>query len=165
MKIIRSLPLAAAAMAATMMLAAPGMAAAATAPSHPDYAAEATSYQNATLSAALARAPGGMRISPNTVEWNDYTVMMTVPATPDASTASPDTNPCWNQYSCVYNAPNQAGTRLQFQDAGYYQDLYTYGGPHWQTLSWRNRRPYRAWLNQYKPPSWGHHVHAGIHPG
>jgi Peptidase inhibitor family I36 len=144
----------AAASAAAIMLAAPEMATAATTPGHLGYAAEATSYQNTTLGAALATAPGGVRISPNTVEWNDGAVLMTVPAASHAPSAAPATLPCDNGYTCVYNAPNLGGTRLQFRDAGYYQNLDQYVRG-WQTRSWRNRYPDRAWLNQYKTSDHG----------
>jgi hypothetical protein len=46
------------------------------------------------------------------------------------------------------NAYNFGGERLQFKDAGPYQDLYYYGGLLWETLSWSNTRGQRAWLNQ-----------------
>jgi len=144
----------AAAIAATTMLAAPGMAKAATTPAHPGYAAEATSYQNTTLGAALATVPSGVRISPSTVEWNDDAVLMTVPTAAHPATAIPATLSCDNGYTCVYNEPNLGGVRLQFRDAGYYQNLDQYV-KNWQTRSWRNRYPDRAWLNQYRTADHG----------
>jgi hypothetical protein len=54
-----------------------------------------------------------------------------------------------NDWTCVYNQLRGAGTRLQFQDAGYYQDLHAYGGNNWITESYSNTRGQRSWLNQY----------------
>jgi hypothetical protein len=138
--------------AASLMLVAPGTVA--TASTHPSYAAEASSYQNSVISSAMARAPAGVRVSPTQVQWDNYAVVLTVPATAGASTLSPavaDTCPApiiGYRWSCVYNAYNFGGERLQFKDAGPYQDLYYYGGLLWETLSWSNTRGQRAWLNQ-----------------
>lgn len=129
--------------------------------------AKATAYQDSTIAAAMARKPGGVRIAPAVVEWNRGTVVMTVPSTPrgnvaalpSSATAGAPTPPrgsrssCptgeLNQWSCVYNQTYWNGTRLEFQSIGYYQDLYSYGGTSWVTLSWVNQTDHRTWLNQY----------------
>lgn len=128
-----------------------GVASAATSPPVARFAAEATSYQNATLAAALANNPSGTRIGPTQVEWNNGTVIMTVPATPNGSASSCPgasfSHP--TGWTCVYNNTHFNGTRLQFADAGYYQDLEAYGGLRWNSHSYSNTRPFRSWLNQY----------------
>jgi hypothetical protein len=53
-----------------------------------------------------------------------------------------------NDWTCVYNQLQGAGTRLQFQDAGYYQDLHHYGGNNWISESYSNTRGQRSWLNE-----------------
>lgn len=128
---------------------------------------QATAYQNSTIAAAIAHHPGGVRIAPAVVEWNHGTVVMTVPASPrgnvlalpsSATTGAPapprgSRSSCptgeLNQWSCVYNQTYWNGTRLEFQSIGYYQDLYSYGGTNWVTLSWVNQTDHRTWLNQY----------------
>lgn len=133
----------------------------------------ATPYQNATIAAALARNPAGVRVAPAVVTWNGGDVVMTVPATAKGSVAalppsatsnarfrpriraimagSRDSCPAgvFTFWSCVYNQTNWNGTKLEFKDTGYYQDLYAYGGTSWVTLSWSNRASHRTWLNQY----------------
>ena len=68
--------------------------------------------------------------------------------TPDGSTSS---CPGWSvfgsvAYSCVYNATNWDGTRLQFRDQNIFQDLRKYGGYSWTTLSFVNNLGDRSWL-------------------
>jgi hypothetical protein len=133
----------------------------------------ATPYQNATIAAALARNPAGVRVAPAVVTWDRGDVVMTVPATPKGNVialpasakssaryhpkimaitaGSRDSCPAgvFTFWSCVYNQTNWNGTRLEFKDTGYYQDLYAYGGTNWVTLSWSNRASHRTWLNQY----------------
>jgi hypothetical protein len=165
----------AAAIGAGAMVAVDGTASAAAPPGHPDYAAQATSFQNVALKAAMTRAPKGMRVSPSEVEWNDYAVVMTVPAAATKSTLEPnvaDTCPApiiGRRWTCVYDDFNFRGVRLQFSDAGYYQDLHYYGGGDWVTHSWSNTRSQRSWLNYY--PGSGNHglsycmtgnAHAGV---
>ena len=147
----------AAAGTASLMLAIPGASAAfASTQSHPNFAAEATSFQNSALNAAMTRAPGGVRINANQVEWNNGTVVMTAPAAAGKSTLAPDASDTCpapiigTRWSCVYDEVNFGGIRLQFSDAGYYQDLHYYGGNEWETESWSNTRGQRAWLNEYE---------------
>jgi hypothetical protein len=143
---------------ATAMPAMAASAATTAAPASANFAARATSYQNAALKTALRRMPEGRRISPSQVEWRTAhggLVVMTVPAKAGGSTLSPDVaDSCpapiiGTRWSCVYNLTNFAGTRLQFTDAGPYQDLHAYGGTSWETFSWSNTRGQRAWLNQF----------------
>lgn len=133
--------------------------------------AAATPYQNATIAAALANNPAGTRVAPAVVSWDAGTVQMVVPSGPGGSTAtlSPTAtgsgsganlgalpngsrsscpSSLFTQWSCVYNGYSWNGTMLEFQDSGYYQNLYQYGGTNWVTLSWSNTTGDRAWLNQ-----------------
>jgi hypothetical protein len=121
------------------------------------FAAKASTYQNAEITAALSRAPGGVRVAPGQVEWNDYAVVLTVPTTAQASTlptalpAATDSCPApiiGYRWTCVYTQFYYEGRRLQFKDAGYFQDLRYYGGAAWMTMSWSNTRGQRTWLQQ-----------------
>src|SRR5690348_14475498 len=134
------------------------------------FASSATAYQNSTVASALARAPSGQRVAPGVVEWANYSVVMAVPKTRTGTTASmavptgaavaasPDvlaagTGGCpsgvLTKWNCVYSQTGFGGTRLQFKDSGYYQDLWYWGGGSWVTKSYSNTRGYRGWLNQY----------------
>jgi hypothetical protein len=138
------------------------------------YSAQASQYQNRVIAAALQTNPSGTRIAPDMVEWNNDSVLMTVPTTsdgaPGVATATAATvrskrhrataaatggcpTPNWlgegYYWECVYNQVDWHGTRLQFKDAGYYQDLWSYGGNSWHTESWSQTRGQRSWLNQY----------------
>jgi hypothetical protein len=133
-------------------------ASAATSSPRPSFASQATSFQNSTISAALRRAPGGKRTGSGQVEWRQHghlAVVMTVPATAKGSTLAPnvaDSCPApiiGTRWSCVYDEISFGGTRLQFTDAGPYQDLHNYGGNEWDTNSWSNTRGQRAWLNEF----------------
>ena len=121
------------------------------------FAAKASTYQNAEITAALSRAPGGVRVAPGQVEWNNYAVVLTIPATAQASTlptalpAATDSCPApiiGNRWTCVYSQRYFGGRRLQFKDAGYFQDLHYYGGVSWITNSWSNTRGQRTWLQE-----------------
>jgi len=119
------------------------------------YTAGATGYQNDTIAQALANNPAGRRISASQIEWNDGTVVMAVPVTPDAS-SPPCPSTFTTHWTCVYSGTNWTGTQLEFKDQGYYQDLYAYGGSSWHTWSFDNELRQRTWLNQYAD-----HAHSG----
>jgi len=144
------------------------------------FAAKASTYQNAEIAAALSRAPGGVRVAPGQAEWNNYAVVLTVPTTqastlPTVLPAASDSCPApiiGYRWTCVYSKQYFGGSRLQFKDAGYFQDLHYYGGVSWITNSWSNTRGQRTWLQEY--PSHnnaGHEIcltgnaHAGILSG
>jgi hypothetical protein len=118
-------------------------------------ATAATSFQNATISAALENNSSGVRVSTSEVEWKNGAVTMTVPANPDAGVGGCPSGIASGQWTCVYDELSFHGTRLQFQDAGYYQDLRQYGGADWDTLSYSNTRGQRSWLNEYKTGNHG----------
>lgn len=120
------------------------------------YAAQASAYQNTTIAQALGRQPSGQRISASEVQWNGGSVVMAVPATPNAS-SPPCPSSLFTHWTCVYNQTNWNGTQLEFKDQGYYQDLYAYGGSGWKTYSYDNELRQRTWLNQYES-----HTHSGI---
>src|SRR4051794_28288783 len=88
------------------------------------YASAATAYQNSTIAAALARAPGGTRVAPDTVEWSNPSVILKVPSTADATTVTPldGTFGCPSsfnhQWTCVYSGTGGGGRPVRLQDAG-----------------------------------------------
>jgi hypothetical protein len=136
-----------------------GAAAFATAtPNEQSYAAAATTYQNATIAGVLAASHSGTRIGPSRVEWNGGAVIMTVPASPEASPGSCPRPSLTHIYgwTCVYDSVNFHGVRLQFADCCYYQNLRAYGGARWASRSYSNTRPFRSWLNQYTSGDHGH---------
>jgi len=162
--------------AGLMVLIAPGQAALAS--TAPGFAARATAFQNSTLRAAMARAPGGVRIGPAQVEWKHYTVLMTVPTAPVKSTLQSNaTDSCpapfiGTRWNCVYDEHYFAGTRLQFSDAGSFQDLWYYAGSNWQTFSWSSTRSQRGWLFEHTDLRHGGYAlcmtgnaHAGVYDG
>src|ERR1700733_1042334 len=67
--------------AATVLICAGGAAA-------DSASAGATAYQNASIAAALANNPTGVRIAPAVVEWNNGSVIMTVPTSAGANAAT-----------------------------------------------------------------------------
>jgi hypothetical protein len=105
-----------------------------------------TSFQVNTLGAALRNNPSGVQIAADEVSWDNGSVIMVVPATPDAGTGGCPGGVLTGQWSCVYSQTHFEGTRLQFQDAGYAQDLQHYGGNGWKTMSWSNTRGQRTWI-------------------
>lgn len=107
-----------------------------------------TSFQASTFAAALRNNPTGVRIAPNEVSWDNGKVIMVVPATPDAGTGGCPGGILTGQWTCVYKQTHFEGTRLQFQDAGYAQDLQHYGGNGWVTHSWSNTRGQRSWIRR-----------------
>jgi hypothetical protein len=117
------------------------------------FEAAANSYQNAQIASALAGAPDGVRVGADQVEWNNYSVVLTVPATANASVAPAATDTCpapivGFRWTCLYGQAHFVGRRLQFKDAGFFQDIEHYGGVRWITLSWSNTRGQRTWLQQ-----------------
>jgi hypothetical protein len=114
----------------------------------------ATSFQAMTVAAALRNNPTGVQIAPNEVSWDNGKVIMVVPATPDGS-VTPDgsASRCpsgllTGDWTCVFDQGSWNGTMLQFQDAGYAQDLHYYGGSSWFTLSYANTRGQRSWIRK-----------------
>jgi len=117
------------------------------------FEAAANSYQNAQIASALAGAPDGVRVGANQVEWNDYSVVLTVPARASASVTPADADTCpapliGFRWTCLYDGYQFSSRRLQFKDAGFFQDIQHYVGARWITLSWSNTRGQRTWLQQ-----------------
>lgn len=52
------------------------------------------------------------------------------------------------RWTCLYDGYQFSSRRLQFKDAGFFQDIQHYGGARWITLSWSNTRGQRTWLQQ-----------------
>ena len=131
---------------------------ASSASSHPAqatrFAAQATSYQNATIARALSHSSSGTRIGPGMVEWHNGSVRMIVPQTPDTGSDNCPDLIITDTWTCVYNKKNFKGTQLQFKDAGKYQDLFSYVS-NWVTRSWDNELAGRAWLNEFKTSNHG----------
>lgn len=98
----RALPLAALiAVAVTPALPAPAVAA----------PADAASVQD-VIDAALARAPGGVQTGPNTVEWEDGAIELTV-ADPAAVTVLA-VGSCATGAYCAYDGTSLTGSKLTF---------------------------------------------------
>jgi hypothetical protein len=114
------------------------------------FAAQATSYQNQTIAETLAGSPSATRIGPNQVEWKNGSVIMTVPATPNAGVGNCPTGGWFSDgWTCIYNDTRFHGTRLQFHDCCYAQNIYDYYQTGvWTTWSWSNTRGERSRLWQ-----------------
>jgi hypothetical protein len=109
------------------------------------FTAEATSYQNATITAALARLPGGTRVSRSEVQWKNGAVILQVRPTPAVSGGARVT--CVSGYFCA-----ESGSGAQW---GFLNAADRYGADYWLTwggfypsgiASWNNQSGYRVWL-------------------
>jgi hypothetical protein len=135
------------------------------------FAASATRYQNDTIARAMARVPGGTRVSANEVEWRHSAAILRVPATPGARVStsgdhvSPDTSfaNCSYSYSCAYGGTGwsgiQASCASSYLNGGQYWCitlLYDHFGDTNAVESWVNYTAYRAWLQQYESHTTGY---------
>jgi hypothetical protein len=116
------------------------------------FAGAATDYQNATIANAMAKVPGGTRVSVSQVEWNNRTMVLTVPAAPTGRAAvSPDAGGCPYSYFCAWDGYSYTGTGAACVSS------YYAGGPYFCYIanllsvvhSYSNVTAYRAWLQQY----------------
>lgn len=135
------------------------------------FAASATRYQNDTLAQAMARVPGGTRVSANEVEWGHGAAILRVPTSPGArvSTSGDHVSPatsfakCSYSYSCAYSGTGWTGIQASCASS------YLMGGQYWCTTllddhfgddnaveSWVNYTAYRAWLQQYESHTTGY---------
>jgi hypothetical protein len=152
--------------AIALSLAAAGAAQAQTSAAAPSsaarFAAEATSYQNASIAKAMAYFPGGTRVSPSEVTWPGGAVL-SVGASPSTSAAladSPDfADDCPGGYFCVATGANYTGNNWAFLNG---PDAY--GEAYWIAWgacpdgpgcdigihSWANNSGYRTWLEQFQ---------------
>jgi hypothetical protein len=147
--------------AAGLLIASAPVASAAATPAIPSaarFAASATSYQNAQLAQALARHPGGVRVSASEATWDHGAVVVRVPVSAQAkvaSTAVSSYQGCDYSYVCLYDGYGYTGV-MTMCESSYYN-----GGPYFcdatgcfsgcpgPTKSWLNFTAYRAWLQQY----------------
>ena len=126
------------------------------------FAAEATPYQNTSIARAMARLPGGTRVSPSEVKWPGGAVILSVG--PSASTPAPAGSPefaddCPSGYFCVANGIDFTGNNWAFLNAP-----DEYGADYWIPWgecpdgpgcdvgihSWANNSGYRTWLEQFQ---------------
>jgi len=121
--------------------------------------ARATTYQRTQVALALHNNPSGTCVGVGQISWNKGNVIMTIPKTPKAA-AIPKSCPTGGDldtgWACVYNLTHFHGTKLQFHDCCFEQNLRHYGGPDWVSLSYASTRrsepltvhPFRSWLYQ-----------------
>jgi hypothetical protein len=127
------------------------------------YDAKASTYQRAQVAAAIANNPAGICTGVGKISWNKGSVIMTIPKTANApapalSKRCPTGGDLDTGWACVFNATHFKGTKLQFHDCCYEQNLRHYGGADWVSLSYVSTRrteppfvhPYRSWLYQFK---------------
>jgi hypothetical protein len=123
------------------------------------FAASATSYQNATIARALARYPGGTRISASQVEWDHGRMIAEIPASSHTRVSlSPDLQygNCYYSYSCVYSGTGWGGfiwecASSYLNGGAYFCPIYNvgFGGTgKYEIHSWVNYTAYRAWLQE-----------------
>lgn len=107
------------------------------------FAAEATSHQNTIIEGAMALSPGGTRVSPSEVKWQNGGVMLEVSPSPTVS----DQVTCYDGYFC---AASGSGVEWVFENA-----VDRYGSDYWLTWggfypsgisSTDNQSGYRVWL-------------------
>jgi hypothetical protein len=159
--------------AAVVVSLAAGTAQAQTSGSAPRYAADATSYQNAVIATAMARTPGGTRVSPSEVTWRGGSVILSVPTSAGASAKIADSadNPggCPDYYFCIWPDADYGGDGYAFLNApAWFEDhneaiedywvpwgeCGEYPGCDTGEHSWANESGFRTWLEQY--PDSGH---------
>ena len=121
----------------------------------------ATTYQTTQITAALANNPAGTCVGLGEISWDNGNVIMYVPAQANFPSSCP--NPFLDTgWACVYNVTQFRGTRLQFHDCCFSQDLQHYGGSGWQSLSYASTRhnwitgtPYLSYLYHNQNPPHG----------
>jgi hypothetical protein len=122
--------------------------------------AKASAYQRTQVSAAIANNHKGTCIGVGKISWNKGSVVMAIPKTAKAANlpkSCPSGGDLDTGWACVYNLTHFHGTRLQFHDCCYGQNLRHYGGPDWVSLSYASTRrseppfvhPFRSWLYQF----------------
>jgi hypothetical protein len=140
----------------------PAHAATATGSSATRFAAAATPYQNEVLDAAMARVPGGTRVSAGKVEWdgNRIALGVTTSATTgrpadsaNTSTTADSTLDCTSGYFCAWGDPGYGGTCWMYVAGGTLEsfDWAAHSGADCGsvgTWSWKNLSSDRVWKEQ-----------------
>jgi len=127
---------------------------ASTVSSQAKFTAAASPLQDKVLDAALARVPGGTRISAGEAEWDGGRIVLGVTAPGTAAASSPDaTLTCEPGLFCAWGAKNEegscwmsvaGGSLLEFDWAAYSGNYCGSVG----TWSWANETSYRVWKEQ-----------------
>lgn len=123
------------------------------------FAASATSYQNAAIAAVMARIPGGSRVSPGRVQWDQGRIIFGVAASPHGQVSlfsSPTVDNCSYGYACVFTstlpgAVEGGACESSWMAGGsYYCPIYQlgFGSEGGKIRSWVNFTSYRAWLQE-----------------
>jgi hypothetical protein len=148
-------------MASIGILAAPAASAAA----HPadsgsaaTFDREATAYQNQMIEGALARVPGGTRVSADEATWPDGLIVVaavsptaTVPSAAGISNGvkvpfNPDAT-CPTYDFCGYTGPDATGTAKEYPGGSGFQPWGVTGTG---MKSWTNLTIYRSWREQFQ---------------
>jgi hypothetical protein len=150
-----AIPLLCAAVAVIGLLAAPVASAAAhPVPTGPAarFAGEATAYQNKVIEGALARVPGGIRISASQVRWPAERFGLGVPSSPDTED---NLQACLDAVTeldfCGFTAINYGGAYVYAWNST--TDLWVPWGqlqPNQGMYSWYNAQGTRAWREQFQ---------------
>jgi len=115
------------------------------------FASEATAYQNKVIEGALARVPGGTRISASEAKWPSGTVLG-VPASP----AQDELLTCLNSEPelvfCAFSAANYGGNWVAAAQAAGTNYWFPWGQyfPNQGTRSWYNQTSARVWREQFQ---------------
>lgn len=105
----------------------------------------ATPGLNADLDRQLKRLPGGVRISPKALAYDEGNIVYSAGANSllECPSGFFETN-----YTCLYELTYHEGRMLKFKDAGYNQSLVNFDFSN-KTSSWANTRGDRAFLHNY----------------
>lgn len=100
---------------------------------------------NSELDRQLKRLPGGVRISPKALAYDEGNIVY--------SAGENDINDCpsgafTTNYTCLFELSYHGGRMLKFKDAGYTQSLVNFDFSN-QTSSWANTRGDRAFMHNY----------------
>jgi hypothetical protein len=114
------------------------------------FASEATAHQNKIIESALARAPGGTRISASEVKWPDGTVLG-VPASSDQDSLNTCLDSLPELVFCGFTQVNYYGSWLASAQVG--SDVWVPWGNIFVDqgmYSWYNQTDTRVWREQFQ---------------
>lgn len=131
--------------------------AATTAPHGTGFTTQATAYQNAVLTNAMATRPGGVRVSTREVKWPDGSFVIAATSASDATHphkgAVADSTCLPNQF-CGFTGSDLNGNEFAVGGTGWIPfgecSPTRYPGCDAGIASWENFKSVRVWLEQFK---------------
>ena len=101
------------------------------------------------IKAQLQNDPSGTVIASNQISYDNGNVIVTVAPPPDQAVGGPAAkSDCGSGWLCLWAVQDYRGTRWQFHDEGYIQNLSPYGATPF--FSFYNHRGHRWFLHQFQ---------------